>query len=1619
MTIAMHPDPEKKKNKSLPILVTELPEIYQPIFGHPELSAKVSRSSDDRLAHILAAHDALEAMLKRPIRVLDLGCSQGFFSHHLASRGATVHGIDLLNANIAVCRALADERGDAISIFETKTIDDTLEKLKPGEYDLVLGLSVFHHLIDEKGLEHVREIYRGLARKTLACLFEFGLAEEPVYWGPSQPASPRQQLEDFAFVHEISQSETHLSQIRRPLYFASNACWFFGKIAGVFDRWTMVSNKSAGDTHEGTRRFFFGNKFLIKQLRLDHAVRGHYNDQEWRNEIELLRAPPADLDLPKLIEFGKNSADAWLVRECLPGESLDRKLAKHATDYDPHLVLRDVLQQLVRFEAYGLYHNNVRTWNVLINSEGRAFLIDYGAITNQRADVAWPYDVFLAFLVFTHELICARTANPFPRSPWLDPDALPEPYRRVVWAMLRSPKEDWSFARLGEMLAKNGEGADYGTASAGISAIIRSLQKEFETHLQHIAFVENRYKEQHDVVENLSMSLQASNAALGQTASTLATASAALIDEIARKNDLSIQHDIELSQKDDQLSKIEVWAKTLEGSANQLKADVAARDRDLVVTHSRMVERERELESARSHVAGLSETLTQNGAWAASLEADLIAKNARLQAIHASYSWRLTAPIRGISRAARSMAVGVRAWITFKPASRPRRMARCAAKPLFDFVKYRPRLLALAKTILLLAPPLRQRLQAATDPMRPFITSIVPPRWSGAIEHIPQPYDVGLAYNRLLHAANCVDKPEVLESQTDASKPRLAYISPLPPEKSGIADFSAQFLPSLSQYYRIDVIAPQATVTAPWVITNCAIRDITWFEQNAHSYDRILYHFGNSPFHSHMFALLEKIPGIVALHDFFLGNILGHLELSGGWGDYWTKTLAHSHGYPALESRLTPDNIPKTIESYPANFSVLDKAQGIIVHSEYARSLCAFFYPAYNADNWSVLPLAKAPSLVRLEEKSARSDLALAEDAFVICSFGFVQGTKLSQRVLDAWLSSPLATDPNCHLIFVGDAVKGPYTEGLERTVASSHASDRIKITGFASSDTYEAYLQSADIAVQLRTQSRGETSAAVLDCLAHGIPTIINANGSMDEISKDAVICLPDAFGDDQLVKALTDLWKSEKLRATIGEKARTFIAERHAPDQVAKKYFHAIEEFTSAAPVIDSLPSLIQYARNNALDTAEPDSILSHARKLRRRSPISRAAKKLLIDVSVLIRDDYRTGIQRVVRAQLIELFAAPPQGYRIEPIWLNNDFGEWRYFYARRYGLELLGYPQAAVADEPVDVGEGDVFYGADFFASGVIGAARMGLYDEWRARGVEIFFTVYDILPLTLPECFPSSAEAIHRAWLTTVARSADTLICISETVAIKTRTWLHSNVSSQPSIVSCPLGADIDASSPTVGLPADADAMLKQISSRDSFLMVGTIEPRKGYLQSLDAFEKLWLDGVDVQLIIVGARGWKGLPDDEARTIPLIVERLENHPERGSRLIWLDHVSDEYLEKIYAAAACLIAASDDEGFGLPLIEAARHNLPVLARDIPVFREVAGEHASYFRGREGSDLATAVRSWLDLRAAGSCPESSKMRWLTWKENVDQLKEILLSTTLGIGAIEVPERGHDPDG
>ncbi len=826
-----------------------------------------------------------------------------------------------------------------------------------------------------------------------------------------------------------------------------------------------------------------------------------------------------------------------------------------------------------------------------------------------------------------------------------------------------------------------------------------------------------------------------------------------------------------------------------------------------------------------------------------------------------------------------------------------------------------------------------------------------------------------------------------------ARRLRLAYISPLPPVRSGISNYSAELLPELSRHFEIEVIVSQDVVSDSWVKANCPIRSVEWFRANVGRFDRILYHFGNSTFHQHMLGLMEEASGVVVLHDFFLSHLVASLDEAAHDRIGLMQELYHAHGHAALAEMARATDVNDVLWRYPCNRHVLERALGVIVHSESSRRLAAEWYGDDCGGEWSKVPMLRRTAL-DVDRDRARRALGLGRNDFLVCAFGMLGLTKLNHRLLESWMASVLAQEESSQLVFVGENERGKYGGELKHAIRRSARSDQIVITGWVDENTYGNYLAAADIAVQLRTLSRGEMSASVLDCMNYGLPTIVNANGSMADLPDDAVLKIGDAFSDSELTSALETLWGDCKIRVALGSRAREVIRKFHAPRACADVYAAAIEDaYRSASTDVSAL------AKSLCRGDGEPADTVAWARlaeAIARSVPPRIAQRQLLVDVSEIVHGDARSGIQRVVRSVLKHLLFHPPAGYRVEPVFAA---GEKRYVYARSYVSQFFGFAQTPLGDGPIEFRSGDLFLGLDLTHRVV--AAHRPTYEAMRRYGVSVWFVVYDLLPVLRPDWFGEGMADAHKQWLQVVAM-ADGAVCISMSVAKELSLWIREHGgerNGQFKIRWFHLGADVAGSVPSTGLQANASEVIDKLIAGPSFLMVGTLEPRKGYSQVLAAFEILWNQGISANLVIVGAKGWRA---DE------LVRNLLDHSMRGEKLFWLEGISDEYLERVYASSTCMIAASAAEGFGLPLIEAAQHRLPIIARDIPVFREVAGAHAYYFSGTTGEALAEAVRNWMALYAEGRVPLSDGMPWLTWAESVQQLLSAVLPAGSADGAV-----------
>ncbi|PMS36910.1 glycosyltransferase involved in cell wall biosynthesis [Trinickia symbiotica] len=633
-----------------------------------------------------------------------------------------------------------------------------------------------------------------------------------------------------------------------------------------------------------------------------------------------------------------------------------------------------------------------------------------------------------------------------------------------------------------------------------------------------------------------------------------------------------------------------------------------------------------------------------------------------------------------------------------------------------------------------------------------------------------------------------------------------------------------------------------------------------------------------------------------------------------------------------------------------------------------------------------------------ISEEAAR-ELLLAEhgiaNPFVLYVPGGFDPRKNLDRLIEAFASLPMSVRDGLQLV-IGSKVPEGMGEALQAKARSvGLGPNQLVLTDYVPDEQLTAIYGLCQFCV-FPSLHEGFGLPA-LEAMACGAPVIASNSTSLPEvIGFDEGLFDPLSVADIArvMLRCLTDDGFLLELKRHCALQVKKFSWERSA--LLALDGFEgAFEGAAAALSRIDDQTVANGYERIAAelkRDSAElgreasdaEHTMLRECLRMNQRV-IDRACgeRQLLVDISELVNRDAKSGIQRVVRSILLRLLKHPPAGYRVEAVYTKDGHG---LLYAKSFVAKFLGLPTEGVQDVPITFGKDDIFVGLDLTAH--LFPAFNETLRQLEETGVHIHYVVYDLTPLMNTRWHTTGMTQAFTHWIDGLASYADSLICISEAVAHDVERWFEEKrpgLGRTPRISHFHLGADIGNSQPTVGLPENASQVLAAIKSVPSFLMVGTIEPRKGYTQAIDAFESLWSKGENVNLVIVGKAGWH---------MEEVVDRLRGHPQAGTRLFWLEGVSDEYLDRLYETTSALIAASEYEGFGLPLVEAAQRELPIIARNIPVFKEVAGNHAFWFDGHDGVSLARALLDWLELYRMNEVPRSAGMPWLTWEQSTDQL-------------------------
>ena len=414
--------------------------------------------------------------------------------------------------------------------------------------------------------------------------------------------------------------------------------------------------------------------------------------------------------------------------------------------------------------------------------------------------------------------------------------------------------------------------------------------------------------------------------------------------------------------------------------------------------------------------------------------------------------------------------------------------------------------------------------------------------------------------------------PAVRPRPCRPARPPLAFVSPLPPRNSGVADHAARLLDELRRDYRIDLFHDGAYAPLPSLAEpDFAAADIRLLPRLAarRGYRAIVYQMGNSSFHQFLYPALREIPGIVTLHDLCLAGFHMVWGRDFGLGDRpFRDEMAYCHpgDHPEVLATLdeTWPRIDPTAEMCASqglwlNRRVLEAAEAVVVHSPWCRSRIAD-QGADLARKSEVIPLGAAPEEVPADRRAAiRARFGVAPDALVVASLGAVHPNKMVPEAIAAF-AHVARRHPEAVYLFGGAEGDG----GEARLLAESLGlAGRVRFLGRLPLEEFCEVAAITDIGVNLRRPPTfGETSAALLDFLRHGVATIITDAGTFADYPPGTVASLRwPGDGQEGLNLLMMGLAEDPSRRSAMGQEAREHVRRHHRWPDVAALYGALIE--------------------------------------------------------------------------------------------------------------------------------------------------------------------------------------------------------------------------------------------------------------------------------------------------------------------------------------------------------------------------------------------------------------------------------------------------------------------------
>ena len=386
---------------------------------------------------------------------------------------------------------------------------------------------------------------------------------------------------------------------------------------------------------------------------------------------------------------------------------------------------------------------------------------------------------------------------------------------------------------------------------------------------------------------------------------------------------------------------------------------------------------------------------------------------------------------------------------------------------------------------------------------------------------------------------------------------KVAYFSPLSPQKSGISTYSENnLLPYLKKFCELELIIDKGySPSNNYINDNFKIIPYTKFRPS--DYDVLLYNLGNNTLHEYIYKTLLKYPGVVIIHDPFIHGLIWNMTIGKNdkksYVKYWEECLG-GKGKKIAENSIATNHFLDF--KYPLVHIVAKNSLALLVHSNYAKQIISKESPQ------TIVKKINHPTPLLSLSKKGKEDFNISKDTIIISTFGFIASHKRLNVILKAFRKF-LNEYPNSKFLIIGKILERHYLQEIKELIEKLKISEKAEIVGYK--DDLVPYIQISDIIIQLRYPTAGETSGMTLEIMRQGKPIVVSNTGWFKELPDDCVKKIDtDENEEKNIVNSFLKILNEKAFKEKLAEKSKKYVINFHNPEKIAFELYNFIKYFS-----------------------------------------------------------------------------------------------------------------------------------------------------------------------------------------------------------------------------------------------------------------------------------------------------------------------------------------------------------------------------------------------------------------------------------------------------------------------